>query len=163
MFAIFKKNTFTVLIIIALTKNILAQDSLLNIYKFPSEREITFNLLSTVNLVNNHYEYNYSISSLLSSDQDITRFMIENFSNVLVINSPSNWSGGHYITSKETVSWHTIDSTSRVQPSETLNGFSYKSDGLPIISNSFSSGYVYIPDIADEPVRLLGVIFSKTA
>ena len=143
-------------VLVFFSTKLLAQDSSYYIYVFNSAKEISFDLSCAVELVNNNYEYRFSINCLPKSEQDITRFMVEVISSVLLISSPDGWRGGHYSTAKETVNWSTTDSTLRIQPGETLNGFKFSSIGVPIISNSFSRGYVYNPPAIDEPEIVIG-------
>ena len=69
---------------------------------------------------------------------------------------PHGWISGLFSTFKKTVGWYTIDSTLCIKPNELLGGFSFTSDGLPIISNSYCRGNVPFPVVSEDPDSIVG-------
>ena len=115
--------------------------------KFFVRNKFDANISVKVSEINNKLIFRYTLYNLPTSKQYINKFDVYGeIDTVNKITMPNSWVG--YTLSTE-IAWE--DSTNRIgfsmkykiKPSQTLSGFSYETDGLPIIGYSHLRGYNY--------------------
>ncbi len=111
------------------------------------------------------YTYNYSVTSLTSSIQNVESFAVEFDGEVLNIQSPVGWKDFMF-DDESLLMWGSIIAIPRpadyvdtgnvlpglhdIKPGETLSGFSFQSPELPQTSRYFAQGFAPIPQADHE-------------
>ena len=126
-----------------------------NIFVYPSVKEIDIDIRAKVTLQSSKYIYEYELTSLLSSQQDVWTFDVFFEGVIENLEAPINWEGevGRGVPR---ISWGANDTLSFILPGATLEGFRYKSTELPSIQQFLSSGWVPIPVLQTEPDFIIG-------
>jgi hypothetical protein len=134
------------------------QGDTISILRFPNHDKVDVQINSTVE-VNKSINYNYSLTSEPTSEQNIYDFKIITESNISDISSPKNWSSFTEGTIPG-ISWGAIDSTNMLAPRKSLSGFSFTSDDLPSITNYSVRGWAPVPRVEVEPDSIENYSYS---
>jgi len=131
-----------------------AQDSL-RIFTFPSFANVSVTVRCNVNPLLGRYAYRYSLTSAVSSEQDVDDFLVDHKSIVDSISSPSMWLSGPFGESN-TIFWGARRAEVRISPGGQLQGFNITSPGIPSIYQFYAIGYSVVPTPEWEPDSVVG-------
>jgi hypothetical protein len=155
MKTIIKSYLFFYVFIVFYSTNVsLAQDTS-RIYCYPSVKEIDIEVKAHVERREKYFQFDYSLTNLLSSKQNVWIFDIVYSAKTVKLRSPQNWNGeiGRGVNR---IAWGANDSLDFIFPGSTLSGFNYESEALPSIKTYYAEGWITIPQLTYEPDSIIG-------
>lgn len=116
------------------------------IYKSPTDIDFVITPSISYDPATGLYKYEYKLYSKPASKQDIWIFYVETQVPCEEVKPPSGWRGNYSdeiypLRVYPIVDWHSI-SKPFLRPNQTLEGFSYRSKGIPGIATSYTVGWV---------------------
>ena len=125
------------------------------IFTYPSAKEIDVTVQAKVSFNEPQYVYEYELTSLPSSQQDVWTFDVLYEGSVSNLSAPTGWIvlAGRGVPR---VSWGGSDTSSFVRPGENFVGFRFESGALPCIQQFLTAGWVPPPVLETEPDSIIG-------
>ncbi len=125
------------------------------IFTYPSAKKVDVSLSAIVLPLGSKFVYEYKVTSLSTSQQDIWSFRVTYEGNTENLAAPTGW-GVAARRGVAHVSWWSDDSTQDIMPGNTLTGFRFASQGLPAIKVFFVEGFIPLPVLETEPDSIIG-------
>jgi len=147
-------NIFIVVVIMSLTTSFLFAQDTLRILRFPPVNLVDEMLQTKVIKLVNLFRYEYHLTSLTTSKQDIWAFDIPIECDVQNLDSPEGWIA---LTGRgvHRIGWGG-DSAYFIRPGSSLEGFRFESSGLPAIITYYVEGWVEPLVLDFDPDSVVG-------
>ncbi|MBO6586910.1 MAG: hypothetical protein JJ953_12450 [Gracilimonas sp.] len=141
-----------------------SNDSLFTGTVMPGDNVSPRILADVKSLSTGQFEYSYTINNQMDALYPLYEFSILLDEPVNEILTPNNQWDGSYLSRYRETSWAKVGGDiPGISSGDTLNGFSYVSNGIPSIKNSYSKNYVWysFPSEPQGPTGRLGEVVDS--